>query len=198
MNIGLLVVSMIAMLGTQRSPIPDCAPSHGRAAQAFHGSVKAGEGWVANSPAGWILRLAPTAEGWLLQVGARGREGEDLARLTPPFHFTPNPRSIDGWHFRNVENTGPNDGSVNAPQELREFIFSPRVGRDIQGPSATAGPTLAEVGEVRSFGRGWLLIKSYTLGSPRPGERASFQSLEFSGCLTWPANQPRALPLISR
>jgi hypothetical protein len=188
MNISPLVVSMIAVLATQRAFVPDCEPSADRGAQAFRGSLTAGESWVATTPGGWILRLVPTPEGWLVQVTAIGRKEEDLARLTPPFHFTPNPRFIEGWHFRNVENTGPNDGSVNAPQELREFIFSPRVGQEIQGPSATSGPTLADVEEVRAFGRGWLSIESYSLSPPGPGERASFRSLEFSACLTWPAN----------
>jgi hypothetical protein len=101
----------------------------------------------------------------------------------------PNPREIEGWHFRNSDNTGPNDGSVNAPQEVREFIFSPRVGRDIQGPDARVSASPEEVEEVRSFGRGWLLIESYALAAPRRGERAAFESLEFSACLTWPATR---------
>jgi hypothetical protein len=65
---------------------------------------------------GWILSLVPGREGWF-QISVKGREQEDLSRLTPPWHFVPNPREIEGWHFRNDRNTGPNDGSVNAPQE---------------------------------------------------------------------------------
>ena len=114
------------------------------------------------------------------------RLDEDLARLTPPWHFAPNPREIDGWHFRNAQNNGPNDGSVNAPRRFREFIFSPRVGRDIQGPDATTGPTVEEDAAVRAFGRGWLFIESYTLSPPRNGERAAFEALRFTACLTWP------------
>jgi len=188
MHIGLLVLSIITILATQRPSAPECEPSSDRVAYASRGTLKAGESLVVDTPGSWILRLVPTPEGWLLQVTAKGREKEDLARLTPPLHFTPNPRFIEGWQFRNVENTGPNEGSVNAPRELREFIFSPLVGREIQGPSGTAGPTVDEVEEVRSFGRGWLLIESYSLTPPRKGERAAFQSLEFSACLTWPAN----------
>jgi hypothetical protein len=81
---------------------------------------------------GWIVRLMSTAEGWLLEVATKGREAEDLSRLTPPWHCAPNPRQIEGWHVRNVDNSAPNDGSVNAPQEFREFIFSPAVGREIE------------------------------------------------------------------
>ena len=116
----------------------------------------------------------PVSEGWLLEVTSRDRHNEDLARLTPPWHFTPNPRQIDGWHFRNVENTGPHDGSVNAPQELREFVFSPRVGRDIQGASAKARvrrskrsrPSGHSVGAGSSFSR-IALLRRVGVGMPR-------------------------------
>jgi hypothetical protein len=188
MEIALSVVFILTALAPQRVAVPACEPVEGRAAEALRGRVMAGERAVRDTPAGWILRLVPVPEGWSLQVTMQGRETEDLSRLTPPLHFAQNPRWIEGWHFRNADNTGPNDGSVNAPQALREFIFSPAVGREIQGPSAGAGPTLAEVEEIRSFGRGWLLIESYSLTPPGRGERAAFESLEFSACLTWPAD----------
>jgi hypothetical protein len=115
----------------------------------------------------------------------KGRETEDLSRLTPPWHFVPNPREIEGWQFRNADNTGPNDGSVNAPQELREFIFSPALGLELEyhGSATTA----EDVEKVRRFGRGWFFIESYRLTAPRRGERAAFESLTFSACVTWPA-----------
>ena len=123
--------------------------------------------------------------GWFLSVSVKGRESEDLSRLTPPWHFVPNAREIEGWHFRNAANTGPNDGSVNAPQELREFIFSPEVGSSIEyNGSATSAE---DVAKVRSFGRGWLFIERYTLTPPRQRERAGFESLKFTACLTSPA-----------
>jgi hypothetical protein len=64
-------------------------------------------------------------------------------------------------------------------------IFSPQVGRGIEyNGSAT---TSEDVAKVRSFGRGWLFIEFYRLTPPRKGERAAFESLAFSACLTWPA-----------
>jgi hypothetical protein len=152
----------------------------------LQGRVRRGETFT-QSAAGWILKLAPVESGWLLQVSTTNREDEDLSRLTPPWHFVPNDREIDGWHFRNMDNTGPNDGSVNAPGTLRQFIFSPRVGRDIQGAASAGMPTTEEVDAVRSFGRGWLFIDSYQLAPPRKGERAAFESITFHACLTWPA-----------
>ena len=89
------------------------------------------------------------------------------------------------WHFRNADNTGPNDGSVNQPQELREFIFSPDVGNGIEYDGSAT--TVDDVARVRAFGRGWLFIESYVLTPPRAGEFAAFESLKFSACITWPA-----------
>jgi len=76
---------------------------------------------------------------------------------------------------------------VNAPQELRAFVFSPQVGREIQGPSATSSPTIDEAERVQAFGRGWLHVDEFRLTPPRRGERVSFEFLKFSACLTWPA-----------
>lgn len=145
----------------------------------------AGATFSKSTPSGWILRFTPIPSGWLLSVSSKGREDEDLSRLTPPWHFVPNPREIEGWHFRNADNTAPNEGSVNAPQELREFTFSPEVGRSIEYNGSATAPE--DVDRVRSFGRGWLFLEQYTLSPPRRGQRAAFESLKFRACLTTPA-----------
>jgi hypothetical protein len=163
---------------------PACEREPDRLAERIHGSVSRGETFSGTTPTGWPLRLVPVDEGWRLEVTTQDRENEDLSRLTPPWHFVPNPRHIEGWHFRNAENTGPNDGTINAPQELREFIFSPAVGRELEyRGSATAAE---DVEKVSAFGRGWLFLESYRLTPPGRGERATFESLTFSACLTWP------------
>jgi len=97
----------------------------------------------------------------------------------------PNARELEGWHFRNADNSGPNDGSVNAPQELREFIFSPVVGRGIEYNGSATTPE--DVAKVEAFGRGWLHLDEFRLTPPRQGERAAFEWLRFTACLTWPA-----------
>lgn len=179
----LLVVTLALAQGQPAAP--RCEAEPGRNAERMSGEVVKGSTFSRSTPSGWILRLVPVGEGWFLQVTVKGRETEDLSRLTPPWYFVPNARQIEGWHFRNAANTGPNDGSVNAPQELREFIFSPEVGRGIEySGSATSGD---DVAKVQSFGRGWLFIESYSLTPPRKGERAAFESLKFSACITWPA-----------
>jgi hypothetical protein len=187
MTSSLLLVVLLANLTPLLGPrdvMPACEAEPGRRVERIQGTLSRGETFSETTPAGWILRLVPDDEGWLLQVATLGRESEDLSRLTPPWHFAPNAREISGWHFRNADNTAPNDGSVNAPRELREFSFSPAVGREVDYlGSATPAE---DVERVRSFGRGWLYIESYRLTPPLRGERAAFESLTFRACLTWP------------
>ncbi|MEO7193089.1 MAG: hypothetical protein ABI051_18750 [Vicinamibacterales bacterium] len=162
-----------------------CGGEPGRRFDRVHGAVERGERFNATTGAGWMLRLEPLEHGWALQVSTTDRPAEDLSRLTPPWQFVPNPREIEGWHFRNAINTGPNDGSVNAPGPLREFIFSPLVGREIE--YAGSATTAADVERVRSFGRGWLFTESYRLSPVGSGGRADIEALTFWACLTWPA-----------
>ena len=182
----LLSLVTASVSGQQQTP-PACQAESGREARLVRGELSAGDTLIQTVGSSWIFRLAPRSTGWLLQVTVVGREAEDLSRLTPPWHSVPNPRQIEGWHFRNSENTGPNDGSVNAPQELRDFIFSPAVGRGIEY-SGSATRT-EDVEAVRAFGRGWLFVESYRLTPSARGDRAAFESLRFSACLTWPVGQ---------
>jgi hypothetical protein len=184
MDLGIVASVVLALAGRQ-DIAPSCQSEPGRKAEQIRGTVNRGDSFSHTTPGGWMLRLTPGPAGWFLQVTTAARENEDLSRLTPPWHFVPNAREIEGWHFRNDDNTGPNEGSVNAPQELREFIFSPAVGRELEyNGSATR---VEDVEKVRSFGRGWLFIESFRLTPPRRGERAAFESMTFSACLTSPA-----------
>jgi len=75
---------------------------------------------------GLRFRLQPTPHGWTVWVGQPDRPSENYATVaTPPFRG-PNPTVIEGWHFRNRDNTGPNATgplNVNAPQRTRRFRF---------------------------------------------------------------------------
>jgi hypothetical protein len=74
---------------------------------------------------------------------------------------------------------------VNAPGRLRAFIFSPEVGRGIEYNGSATTPE--DVARVESFGRGWLHLDDFELTPAERENRASFQWLKFSACLTWPA-----------
>lgn len=114
---------------------------------------------------GWVFALMSTEEGWVVRLFDHAQIGlaADLTALTPPYYGEPNPRDLFGWHFRNADNTGPNDGSVNAPQELRAFVISPGLaGTAGYKPSTDPGePRLMEPGP--DDGIGWLKVIDYGL-----------------------------------
>jgi hypothetical protein len=72
------------------------------------------------------FRLVPTGGGWTIWIGdPMQRDQNYVTAVTPPFRGI-NPAVIQGWHFRNKDNTGPNEpgeGNVNAPQKERRFAF---------------------------------------------------------------------------
>ncbi len=109
-------------------------------------------------------------DGWEIMVKEIGRD-ENLARLTPPFHFVPNPRYIEGWHLlEDPSGCATREFLAEAgPANPREFIFSPEVGTQIAGPHAERGVTPEEVEEVRRFGRGSLTIEKFRLQAKADG-----------------------------
>jgi hypothetical protein len=152
----------------------------------IRGEVKMGEAFEKAFGPGFHFRLEPDPHGWLIVIRDE-RGNEDLSRLTPPFHFVPNPREIEGWHFRNADNTGPNESgekNVNAPGLVREFIFSPEVGRTIDYP-----PKPEEIEKIKHFGRGELTILDYKLGDLVSGKRARFEWMRFEVDLSLPAEK---------
>ncbi len=149
---------------------------------SFDGSVHRGERFQRDLWDGLRMALEPTEEGWEIVVRDTTRPEENLARLTPPLHFA-NPRDIDGWHFRNQANAGPNQGNVNAPQRARDFIFSRRVGRSIQPAGTEREVTEADIERVGQEGRGVLIIEDLVLTPPARGEKAGIESMRFSAAI---------------
>jgi hypothetical protein len=136
---------------------------------------------------GFLFILEPSPLGWRIMVKQENRD-EDLSRLTPPFHFVPNPREVEGWHFRNADNTRPNapgEKNVNAPGEEREFIFSPEVGLTIDAPGTGRPPSAEEINAVRTFGRGKPVILAHKLAGLEPGAQARVAWMKFRVELTW-------------
>ena len=152
-----------------------CDPAEGREAVLLTGDVSAGDRFAAPAGPGWTFALEPGDHGWTIRL--LDRDGDDLSRITPPFHFVPNPRELHGWHFRNRANTGPNLGDVNAPQRLRAFIFDQGAGAD---------RSLAER-VAAAEGQGTLEMVDFSLSPPEPGERARMTALVFDARLSWPS-----------
>ena len=72
------------------------------------------------------FRLAPLGHGWSIWItDPTYRERNHVVVATPPYRGI-NPAVIQGWQFRNADNTGsnePGEGNVNAPGKTREFAF---------------------------------------------------------------------------
>ncbi len=154
---------------------------------AFTAEASAGKPFLRYFGAHFAFQLKPVPQGWLLSVTDQ-RGTEDISRLTPPFHSVPNPREIEGWHFRNADNTGPNepgDKNVNAPGAIRTFIFSPEVGQTIDGPAARSKPDEKDMERIRQFGQGTLTILDYRLKDLEPGKQAGFEWMRFKLEISW-------------
>ena len=86
----------------------------------FYGEVSKGRSFERQIGANLFFRLAPQELGWSISVGSKAGRENFCGVVTPPYRGI-NALQIEGWHFRNSDNSGPND--INAPQELREFYF---------------------------------------------------------------------------
>jgi hypothetical protein len=173
--------------GEAVQPAPKKRPP--RTAARFRGEINEGQTLEKYFGPGFHFFLVARPLGWEIVVRYLD-EDENIARLTPPFHGVPNPRDIEGWHFRNSDNSGanePGEKNVNAPGEEREFIFSPDVGRAIQGAGAWRSVTGEDIEKVRAFGQGKLIILEYKLGNLKTGEQAKFEWMRFDVELTWPS-----------
>lgn len=159
-----------------RPKMPACGGDDSLQTATLSGEVTAGSAFSA-AVNDWTFILQPQPRGWLLSLIAA--DGRDLTAVTPPFHG-PNPRQLDGWHFRNADNTAANDGSVNAPQRLRQFQFAP----SIEGTGGFKPPRGGAA--VDADGHGWLFVEDMQLADLERGRQARLTRLRFNVCLTWP------------
>lgn len=148
--------------------------------EKFSGKVSAGEPFHRSFGGRFEFILDPTPMGWEISVKELGRD-ENLSRLTPPLHFAPNPREIEGWQ---LSGKPPDCASrpyeaETGPENPRKFIFSPDVGKQIDGPTAGRSVTPEEISDIERFGRGTLTIEKFEL---EPGQAGcpKIKRLEFS------------------
>ena len=127
----------------------------------LRGTVEDGKRFRQSFGPGFEFVLEPSPAGWEIVVREQGRD-ENLARLTPPLHFAPNPREIEAWHVVDAPPSCPRSYDASAgPPFPREFIFSPEVGRTITGPQATKSISPEDVIAVQRFGRGKFTIERF-------------------------------------
>jgi hypothetical protein len=92
----------------------------------FSGEVLKGRSFEKTIRANLFFRLVPQELGWTILIGSKADAANNFCGVVTPPYRGINALQIEGWHFRNSANTGPNEAgpkNVNAPQELREFYF---------------------------------------------------------------------------
>jgi hypothetical protein len=141
-----------------------------RFGDAFSGVVEGGK--IFRKPFGsrFVFMLVPNGAGWEIVVQEYGRD-ENLARLTLPLHFVPNPREIEGWHLLEDPSkcSSRSYRAESGPENPRKFIFSPEVGMGIAGEKTERPVTPDDIEAVSHFGRGKLKIEDFKLGDGRNG-----------------------------
>lgn len=160
-------------------PIQGCHSGQYR----FKGTVLRGQMFSRNFD-GLVFALIPNEYGWDIDI-SQGTQHQ-LASLTGPQHFVPRSTEIEGWHFRNAANTGPNEGDVNAPDETRRFVFSPR------------WPHCKDAAGLEKDGEGVLEITDMELGNLAKGAKAFVVQMDFSVVLTIRQSACTACPVATR
>ncbi len=132
--------------------------------ESFHGLATQGGRFRRSFGSRFEFILEPATTGWEIVVREYGRD-ENLARLTPPLHFVPNPREIEGWHL--MENpkacfARPYKAD-SGPDNPRRFIFSPEVGVLIDAKTLKKSIVPEDIEAVRRFGQGALTIGDFKL-----------------------------------
>lgn len=165
-----------------------------RAAETLTGTVVRGEAFERPLREGLAFRLVPGSHGWILWIGDPARPDENYAAVATPPLRGPNPLDIQGWHFRNADNTGPNTAgpkNLNVPQRLRAFAFvrdrpaflaaSDALGVALWPAGHTAGQVAAALAAYERLekGTGRLEITGLELGNLAAGERAWIERMEF-------------------
>ena len=132
--------------------------------ELFSGRAQSGERYSRSFGGRFEFILEPIPAGWEIVIREHGRD-ENLARLTPPLHFVPNPREIEGWHLLESPSacaSRPHKAEAG-PVNPRLFIFSPEVGQRIAGNMSRSAPSHEDIEKMRQFGQGTLTIEGFDL-----------------------------------
>jgi hypothetical protein len=192
-----------AGIGARDVPAPDSSARGDADTLRFAGEVGRGERYERRVFDGLRFRLVPIstradADGWSITLIAEDSTHDFIGIATPPYHGV-NEREIAAWHFRNADNTAPNTGDVNAPQEERGFNFVTNA-RDYDAcaraldivlwPNGRAQVTVdsasAALDEVPR-GEGRLMIHDMKLGGLGAGLDPWIESMRFEVSLTLPS-----------
>lgn len=163
------------------TPVPTAATDEAtNPAANFAAEVTRGDTFAHRLNTTLQFRLIPIEYGWTVEIGPPDDAALDFSQpVTPPFHSL-NARRIEGWHFRNADNSGPNapgPGNVNAPQHERVFCFVHHADDAALAQAWQADPETELPKMV--MGRGVLTIDDLTLDNLTVGQQARIESMAF-------------------
>jgi hypothetical protein len=189
-----LIVALAGLASCLTSAVLAGTPA-ARDTVQFSGIVHRTETYRHSLRGGLEFRLTPivgVSDGaWNIGIWPRDSVEIDYAAVATPPYRGLNPLHIEGWHFRNQENTGPNLSDVNAPQEDRGFLFvESRVDFDscyaalnrVMWPYNFSDAVVERAGAMLdslATGIGTLRITSPWLTAPLRGTQAEIDSMRF-------------------
>jgi hypothetical protein len=155
----------------------------------IEGKLLAGKGLKEKIGKSLILKLTPADEGWDLDVCDSHKHCQFVPVANPPYRFGAKVFEIYGWHFRNAENSGSNNGSTNAPGLIRDVSFVTNY-EDFKiaeraflcGQNSTGSPcespekALADLGKLK-MGTLHLELSELKLSAPQKEQPVTIKSL---------------------
>jgi hypothetical protein len=154
----------------------------------FSGKVVAGQSYQRRLSTNYGFGLRPGWYGWMVQVYYGGKD----VLIPIPMYPYPSaaPYDIEGWDFRNLDNTGPNapgPKSVNSEGSTRILVFSPQCW--------SAGKPLCDSeGDLATFKGSTscmaVIIDSLELGDLKPNHKAYIKRMTFTVRLAYAPGFP--------
>ena len=165
----------------------------------LHGEVHRTEKFEKEIGRGLVFRLAPSEFGWDIEVGPKDSTDNYMDCVNEPLHGI-TPFQIEGWLFRNDDNTAPRKASEMLTPgigEKREFQFvltaadEAKSCDDLEKLESSWDEKAAEpMPASRLFGAlaggdGSMTITHMTLGNLKPGAQAWIESMQFEATFSF-------------
>ena len=164
-----------------------------------HGEVYRPEKFEEEIGRGLVFRLAPSEFGWAIEVGPKDTADNYMDCVNEPLHGI-TPFQIEGWLFRNDDNTAqrkPSEMLTPGIGEKREFQFvftaadeakscadleKMEYNHDDKDPEHIAATKRFG---MHAGGDGSVTITSMTLGNLKPGTQAWIESMQFEATFSF-------------
>lgn len=188
----LLVLSLSGICAAQTQTQPTLL-------MRLHGEVHRSEKFEREIGQGLVMRLVPSEYGWDFEVGPKDNDEDYMRCVNEPVHGI-TPYQIEGWLFRNDDNTAPRKPSellTPGIGEKREFQFVLTAEDQIKSCAdldkmlyindEKDPEHLAAMSRFGMYagGDGSLTITSMALGNLKPGEQAWIESMQFEATITF-------------